>query len=112
MDILIFFNWPPGKDSVSISFNGPTINDMEYEFRIGIIRKNEKDKIFWLKAGWVSAENIHEIKFNTRMGEKVIVEKKKKAGKEILTRNIWDIEEEWPEKASGSTSISVPWSFC
>lgn len=111
MDISILFNWPPDKDSARVSLAGPTIDDTGHEFRVGIIKKSEKDKIYWLKPGWVDAKNIHEIKFDMRIGEKVVVEKKKKGGEEILTRNMWDIEEKWPEKAYGETSVSIRWSF-
>jgi hypothetical protein len=73
--------------------------------------KNEEDKIYWLKPGWTDANNMHEIKFDTKIGEKVVVEKKKKGTAEVLTRHVWDIEEKWPAKASGPSSVSIPWSF-
>jgi len=111
MNISILFNWPPGQNSASVSFSGLTVDDIKHEFRVGIIRKNEEDKIYWLKPGWVDAENMHEIKFDMQIGEKVVVEKKKKGSKEVLTRNIWDIEEKWPSSAVGSSSTVIPWTF-
>ena len=111
MDISILFNWPPSEESARISFGGLTIEDLKREFRVGVIKKNEEDKIYWLKPGWTDANNMHGITFNTRIGEKVVVEKKKKGTAEILTRHVWDIEEKWPVKASGLSSVSIPWSF-
>ena len=111
MDISILFNWPPGQSSARVSFCGPTVDDLECEFQVGVIKKNKGDKIYLLKPGWVDAKNIHEIKFDVRIGEKVVVEKKKKGTDEILTRNVWDIEKKWPANASGPSSVSVPWSF-
>ena len=111
MDISILFNWPPAQDSARVSFGGPTIDDMEYEFRVGVIKKDEQNKIYWLKPGWVHAPDIHQIKFDVKTGEKIVVEKKRKGDEKITTRNIWDIEKEWPEKAAGGASVNVPWTF-
>lgn len=111
MTISILFNWPPSQSSARVSFNGPTVDDLEYEFRAGIIKKDEQDKIYWFKPGWVEAKNLHEIKFDSLIGEKVIIEKRKKNGKDVLMRHIWDIEEKWPENAGGASSVATSWTF-
>lgn len=111
MDISILFNWPPGQNSARVSFNGSTIDDIEHEFRVGIIKNNEGNKIYWLKPGWVDSDSVNQIKFDAYSGEKIIVEKRKKGAPEILTRNMWDIAEKWPAEASGASSVSIPWSF-
>ena len=111
MDVSILFNWPPGKNSAYVSFNGPTIEDMGYKFRAGIVKKNEKNMTYWLKPGWVFAPDMNKIKFYINIGDSVVAESGDKESEKAITRSVWDIKEEWPNKAIRGSSVLVPWTF-
>lgn len=110
MSINILFNWPPGQDSARIILGSPNVNDKEFDFRIGVILKNNADKIYWQKE-WISGEDIQDIAFNVKRGDKIVVERKQRNKQDSETRNTWDIDKEWPSTATGATSTNTPWNF-
>lgn len=110
MNLSITFNWPP-PDHARVSFGTPNIKDKDWEFRIGVVTQEDKDKIYWLKPGWFSGEIEKEIIFDVERGSKVVVERKRKNAEKAETRNIWDINREWPAEAQGASSTVIPWYF-
>lgn len=108
MKTSILFNWPPGKDRACISVSRETIKDKEYKFTVGVVLKGERDKISWLRPDSI-INNDNKFKFNAQKGDIVVVDIIKKSGER--KRTTWDIQKEWPEKATGAISIDIPWTF-
>jgi hypothetical protein len=110
MQLSIIFNTKP--DLVHVTFGMYTVKDMDFEFRVGLIKKEESDRIYWFEEGWFfepSAEK--EIKFNANRGDKITVERKKKPGDSIEIVKIWDTQEDWPPEAYGDAVTVVSWYF-
>lgn len=110
MKISIAFNWPTGKDSARVTVGGNSLPDSAFEFRVGVIRESEKDKIYWAKPGWASSEGRDDITIDVARSDKAVVECRVRNGKSIV-RNVWDVEEEWPANVSGDTLTVREWYF-
>lgn len=52
MDVNFLYNWPPGEGSVRVSLGAANIDDQKYDFRVGLTKKDENNKVFWLKPNW------------------------------------------------------------
>ena len=52
-----------------------------------------------------------EITFDVKRGDKVVVERKKKYAEKTETRNMWDIDEEWPAETHGASMTVILWYF-
>lgn len=108
MNLSITFNWPP-PDKALVSFGMPSVDDLKMEFRVGVIPKDQKDKIFWFNEGWFHASAEAELQFGVERGDIVVVERRAGSSEEPETRNRWDTDEMWPAEAKGATSVSTPW---
>jgi len=110
MNLTINFNWPTGENSASVEMAQPNVNDIDMEFRVGVVPKEHPDKIAWHNSGWVVGDrDMKRVVFRVKQGDKVVVERKKKGEEEIQTRNEWDVNEEWPTEAHGAAMTVVPW---
>ncbi|MBI2054234.1 MAG: hypothetical protein HYT36_02790 [Candidatus Staskawiczbacteria bacterium] len=110
MTIDIFFNWPPGSNLARISVGQSNSKDLNFMFGIGIVRKNEPDKIYYMGERWIAAEKVN-LDFFVKRDDYVVIERKIKNSEKIETRNTWDINKEWPPTAIGNMSTNTPWNF-
>ena len=111
MNLTIHFNWPPACDSARVILGTPSTNDVGIDFRVGVIPHDETDKIYWAKPGWFAGELQEELTFDVKRDDKLVVERKTTGSDKIATRNIWDINKEWPVTAHGESMTVVPWYF-
>ncbi|MCC7004815.1 hypothetical protein IT397_02775 [Candidatus Nomurabacteria bacterium] len=111
MKLSIDFNWTLQTDSARVALGMFNIKDKDYEFHVGIVKKEEKNKIYWLKPGWFSCDIKEEITFDVRRVDKIVIERKKKKTDKIQKIGMWDIEKEWPPEAHGASFTNVPWFF-
>lgn len=110
MDISFLFNWPPVRNSASISFAMLSEADADYEFRVGLVREQQPRFVFWLKPGWTDRKTGGHFKFIAKIDETIIVEKRNKRTKEV-TAFEWNLREKWPLSARGGSAVSASWSF-
>ena len=111
MRLLILFNWPPGQNSARISFTLSTLEDEKFKFRAGVAKKEDGERIFWLKDDWVDFNILNSFEFDVGFYDKIIIEKKNKSTGEITYRHIWEIEKEWPAGASNRSQVQKIWVF-
>lgn len=107
MRLSIDFNWPP--NSARVSLGAPNVNDIECEFRIGVIPRDQTNKIHWIEPGWFKGDQDDNVTFDLTRGDKVVVEKRKREDQSEHAKNIWDIDKEWPPEAVGDSFTNVPW---
>lgn len=112
MRINIQFNWPMGQDAAGVEIGQPNSEDNNIDFRIGVVPKDQHDKIYYQHVGWIYGQQIaSNIKFTVSRGDRVVVERRNHGNEEILTTNVWDIDKEWPREAYGPSLTFAPWYF-
>ncbi|MEN6511783.1 MAG: hypothetical protein ABFD00_08125 [Chloroherpetonaceae bacterium] len=111
MTINFMYNWPPAENSIRISLNGQTIEDKNFVFRLGVIKKNNPNGVYWQGKNWLSDEEISKLNFDIKCGDKIAVCKKRRDTEEIVFKNIWDTERDWPAEASGASTTVIPFEF-
>lgn len=110
MDISFLFNWPPVKNSASISFAMFSGADADYEFRVGLIREPNPRFIFWLKPGWTDQKTSAHFKFIAKIDEIIVVEKRNKKTQKVSVFE-WNLREKWPSHAREGSAVATSWSF-
>jgi hypothetical protein len=112
MQISISFNWPIDQKSARVKFGAFNVEDKKYLLKVGVIAKTDPEHVRWLKAEFLDNEMLGELEFDVERGDKVVVQK---FSKDNTTNAIgsftWDINEKWPPKATGATSVDIPWTF-
>lgn len=105
------YNWPPAEESVRISLNGQTIEDENFVFRVGVIRKDNPSGVYWQGKDWLSSEEVTKLNFDIKCNDKIAVCKKRKNAEEIVFKNIWDTGKDWPIEANGASTTIIPFEF-
>lgn len=112
MNISFQYNWPPGNQYASVSLGMVTVEDPKFLFRVGLVKKEDKTKVYWQgPEEWMSSEQVSGVKFVAESGDLVVVDKKNKETEEIVMKHRWDTAVEWPPEAHGASSTHVPYDF-
>ncbi len=106
MTFSVLFNWPFGENSARFSLGMPNASDSGSQFRVGIIEKNEPDKIKWLKPGWVNHDEITKVDGYIKRGDHLVIEQRNKGTQAVTGRIRFNSDARWPAEANGRTSIS------
>lgn len=112
MQLSVHFNWPLGENSANVELGGPNVNDVNIEFRLGVVPGDQPTMVYWHENEWVVGdEEMQDMKVRVKRNDVVIVERRNKDTKEIVSRNTWNIAESWPPEAHGASMTVVPWYF-
>lgn len=104
------FNWPLGRNSARVNFGLFSVEDYKYKFRFGVIKKDEKDKIYGPQE-WLGVDEMNKVgKFDVEMGDIILVKKRNIETEKVLSYE-FDIRKYWPNNASGGTSVNMPWTI-
>jgi hypothetical protein len=97
MQISVQFNWP--VDKATLLVGGPSVNDHEREFFVGIIRSNGKNQ----KKDWFSADKTEPARVLLDRKDSFVVEARDKESQEVTDSMKFSVEREWPADAVGGT---------
>lgn len=85
-------------------------DDLDYEFRVGLVREENPRIIFWLKPGWSDRSTGSDFKFIANIGEIIIVQKRNKKTHKISEVE-WNVREKWPSNAQEGSAVASSWTF-
>lgn len=112
MEATFHYNWPPAMNYVRVTLGPANIKDKGYVFRMGVIKKDDKTKIYWQGgAVWLFHEKVRGVTFDVKRGDNVVVDKKNIETQNFENRILWDTEKRWPDEASGPSTTVIPYYF-
>lgn len=110
MTIFAHYNAPLDQLSATIGLGMPNVEDVNFMFRVGIIKKTSPNEVRWVLPEWMSAQEAVVMKIIVTRDDTVLFDKKR-AGDEEFARNKLDIGSAWPVEATGATSTTVNYLF-
>ncbi len=110
MTIFAHYNAPLDQQSATIGLGMPNVEDSNFMFRVGVIKKAIPNEVRWVLPEWMSMEQAVTTKIIVTREDTVLFDKKK-VGDEKFARNKMDIGSAWPVGATGATSTTVNYLF-
>ena len=112
MKLDIFFNWPPGENSARVDLGMANVEDVQKDFRVGVMPATHPGRIAWHEAGWVRGRNVEgKFQFSVKRGDKVVVEQRLSGEENADAKLVIDTDEKWPAEAHGPTHVDQGWTF-
>lgn len=110
MTIFAHYNAPLDQQSATIGLGMPNIEDSNFIFRVGIIKKTSPNEVRWVLPEWMSVQEAVAMKIVVTRDDTVLFDKKRIGG-DKFARNKLDIGSAWPVDAAGATSTTVNYLF-
>jgi hypothetical protein len=112
MKLSIHFNWPLGQNAASIELAGANIEDAKFEFRLGVVPGDQPDMVYWHESEWVTGDrDMSDIRIRVKREDTIVVDRRRRDSDEVISRNKWNVAENWPPEAHGASMTIVPWHF-
>ena len=105
MKLSIFYNWPIGKDSATVTLGMPNVEDLKFLFRLSVLTIKDESKNS-TSSDWINYNEVSKLNISILKNSKIRLEKKSKET-DLIEKLEIDCEKEWPPEAEGITSVDT-----